>query len=332
MRSSRRPVSLLLLAVALGLSAGCRFDAPPESRVSYTELVQRTFASPEDAVVALIDAAREGDVDAVRTIFGPDVEGLESDSADRTQGDLQRLAAAYDRQHALFLEEGTNGTPPSVTLAVGADLWEFPVPIARVRDGAEPLWRFDTAAGVAIVHAARIETNEAAAVDFLLACMPAQSQYRDLAPLGVSAYTTRFRSERGTRNGLWWPESLTPPVSPLGPMVDDGVARATEPVDLEALSSYRGYRYRILAAPGPAAVRNGSPDASPWLNRNGDLVGGFAFLAWPLSYGDTGERAFLVSMDGSVWSRDFGLYADAAIEPVTSFDPGTGWERVEFAP
>lgn len=325
---SSRLLSFLLASALLGASAftaGCRFDAPPDRSESYTELVQRTFATPEDAVIALIDAARAGDVGAVRPIFGPDVEWLESDSLDRTQGDLQRLAAAYDRGHALFLDEGVDGQPPAVTLAVGKDLWEFPVPIVRVQDGAEPLWRFDTPTGVALVQAERIEANELAAVDFLLACVPAQNQYRDLAPLGLSAYAKRFRSDPGTRNGLWWPDSMSPPLAPLGPMVDEAVAGSSKAVDLNAITSYRGYRYRILTAAGPAAPGG----AAPWLNANNDLVGGFAFLAWPYAYGETGARTFLVAMDGSVWGRDFGPETDDAVSRVLSLNPGEGWERLD---
>lgn len=289
---------------------------------------QRTFDTPEDAVVALIDAARTGDIEAVRPLFGTGFEELESDSIAVTEGDLQRLAAAYDRRHALFVDDaasgsGSGGTIQRVTLAVGDDLWEFPVPL--VRDGAPAQWRFDTAAGVEAVWAMRCERNEAEAIVFLLECIPAQEEYRQLGVGGPNAFARRFRSEPGTRNGLWWPDEMGPPRSPLGPMADESLLGANPPIDPRTLTSYRGYRYRVLEAAGPSA-----PGGSQrWLDSQGRLIGGFAFLAWPEEYGRSGVHTMLVSMDGSVWIADLGPQSGAAAGRITSLDPGTGWARLD---
>lgn len=318
-----------LCTLALAWTPGCSNAAStPGAAVE-----QRTFASPEDAVVALIDAARAGDVSALAPIFGAGVEELGSDSPEVTEGDLQRLAAAYDRAHALYIDGAAEGTAATtaasvVTLAVGNDLWEFPVPMVRTGDGGDATWRFDTATGIANVRAMRIDTNEGDAAEFLLACIPAQVMFRQLGTLGLPAYAQRFHSDPGQRNGLWWPDAQAPPVSPLGPMVDEAVAGAGGDVDVWQVKSYRGFRYRILTAAGPSAPAG----AANWLDANGHLVGGFAFVAWPDRYGETGLRTLLVSMDGAIWARDLGPETDAAVTSVTALDPGAGWVRCDVAP
>ncbi|MFO0872478.1 MAG: DUF2950 family protein [Phycisphaerales bacterium] len=327
MRSARLPLVASVALLALLNGAGC--SNQPSSGTSDATIEQRTFASPEDAVVALIDAARSGDVDQVRPLFGDGFAELEADSVDRTDGDLQRLAAAYDRRHVLYLDGATDiptetATAGAVTLAVGDDLWEFPVPIVRTGEGADARWRFDTAAGVANVRAMRINANEASALDFLQACVPAQEQFRLLGTLGAPpSYAQQFRSDVGTRNGLWWPDDLAPPQSPLGPMVDEGIAAGTIPVDVHSAPAYLGYRYRILVAAGPSAPGG----AAQWLDANGRLVGGFAFVAWPEAYGETGARTFLVAQDGTTWARDLGPETERAAAAIVTFDPGAGWER-----
>lgn len=324
MRSARLLLVASVALLALLNWAGCANQPSADATIE-----QRTFASPEDAVVALIDAARSGDVDQVRPLFGHGFAELEADSVDRTDGDLQRLAAAYDRRHVLYLD-GTTDIPTeaapagAVTLAVGDDLWEFPVPIVRAGEGASASWRFDTAAGVANMRATRIDANEASSLDFLQACVAAQEQFRSLGTLGAPpSYARQFRSDAGMRNGLWWSDDLAPPQSPLGPMVDEGVAAGTIPADVHSAPAYLGYRYRILTAAGPSA-----PDgAAQWLDANGRLVGGFAFVAWPEVYGETGVRTFLVARDGATWARDLGPETERAVAAIMTFDPGAGWER-----
>lgn len=312
--------ALWSLGVVIALSCGACLVGCSDQRdrpsTADQAIAQTTFASPEDAVVALIDAARAGEVVRVRPLFGPGVVELESDSPQRTEGDLQRLAAAYDRRSALFIDDVDGGR--AYTLAVGDDLWEFPVPIVRTGDR----YRFDTATGIERVRAQRVETNEADAVDFLIGCVAAQEEFRRLSG---GAYATRFRSTPGTRDGLWWPDELGPPRSPLGPMSDDPrVAQAT--IDASASGDvFLGYRYRILTAAGV-----GAPGGQiSWLDDTGRLTGGFAFLAWPAEFGESGEHTFLVSMQGDVWARDYGTSTDEAVTAIVRFDPDGGWRRVE---
>lgn len=326
---STRLVSAILGGASLLGLAACTHPPATNALSASVATAPREFDSPEDAVVALLSAAREGDVEAARAIFGSGVASLESDSQAKTEGDLQRLAAAYDRRHALFADPAPDGAEvASVTLAVGENLWEFPVPIVREGQGSAARWRFDTAAGAATLRASQIEANEASAAQFLLACVPAQQQFRELGTLGTPSFAQRFRSEPGARNGLWWPETLSPPQSPLGPMVDEFVAVGNLDADAFRATSYGGYRYRVLTSAGTAAP--GGP--ANWLDRNGNLTGGFAFVAWPETYGETGVRTILVAMDGNVWTRDLGAETESLASRMTVFDPGAGWELCELVP
>lgn len=326
---STRFVAALVGGLALlGLPA-CTHPPASNALEPSVAIAPRQFDSPEDAVVALVAAARDGDLEATKAIFGSEVTGLESDSAAKTEGDLQRLAAAYDRRHALFLNPAPEGTQSeSVTLAVGEDLWEFPVPIVRAGEGSAARWRFDTSAGAAALQAAYVQANEAAATEFLLACIPAQQQFRELNTLPTPSFAQRFRSEPGTRNGLWWPDDLAPPFSPVGPMVDEAAAGGKLDAEAARATSYGGYRFRVLTGAGSAAPGG----AANWLDANGNLVGGFAFVAWPASYGATGVRSILVAMDGTVWARDLGPESEAIVGTMTVIDPGAGWELCELVP
>lgn len=298
-----------LLASTASLLSGCADRDDRLSAAQAEEIVQVSFATPEDLVVAFVDAARDGDIERVRPLFGPRILEIESDSPERTEGDLQRFAAAYDRGHALFIDDAAQG---AFTLAVGFDLWEFPVPIVREGDR----YRFDTDVGVERVRELRVEANERDAVDFLIGCVAAQEEFRRIAGPG---YAQRFRSSPGARDGLWWPDELGPPRSPLGPMTDD--PRVAERASADA--AFLGYRYRILTRAGAFAPEG----ATNWLDAQGRLLGGFAFLAWPDEYGESGRRTFLVSMRGEVWGRDFGVDAAPEALAIEAFDPGEGWVR-----
>lgn len=308
-RSTAAARILLTLAPLLLWACGERADRTTSP--AGEEIVQVSFATPEDLVAAFVDAARDGDIERVRPLFGPRILEIESDSPERTEGDLQRLAAAYDRGHALYIDDASQG---AFTLAVGFDLWEFPVPIVREGDR----YRFDTDVGVERVRELRIEANEADAVDFLIGCVAAQEEFRRIVGPG---YAMRFRSSPGARDGLWWPDELGPPRSPLGPMTDD--PRVAERTTAAKDAPFLGYRYRILTRSGPSAPER----AAQWLDVQGRLLGGFAFLAWPDEYGESGRRTFLVSMRGEVWSRDFGSDAEGEASSIEAFDPDAGWVR-----
>jgi hypothetical protein len=160
---------------------------------------------------------------ALGAFDGPQVAAMEAETMERTEGDLQRLAAAYDRKHVLITEDDG-----SVTLAVGEKGWEFPAPLICEHG----VWRFDTAAGAMELTQRRIEANEAEAVAFMLDCIGAQRAFKNLsAARGADreTYADRFVSTPGLRDGLYWDDSLGAPRSPLGPVAAAAFAQSALP-------------------------------------------------------------------------------------------------------
>jgi hypothetical protein len=295
--------------------------AAKEPAAEKPAIAQETYASPEDAVVRLIDTVRKADVDLLVPIFGPQIADMSADTKERTEGDLQRLAAAYDRKHSLVKEDDG-----SVTLLVGENDWDFPAPIIQ-ENGR---WKFDTVAGVKEIRARRIDRNETDAASTCGALVAVQQQYFAMsAARGEStpAYAPRIRSTPGKRDGLYWDDAMGQPLSPLGPMV----AQAVEAGDLKAAQvaqaapgpqPYRGYMFRVLTRQG-----KGAPGGEKnYVDAGGRMTGGYAFLAWPAVYGETGLMTFQVSADGVVYQKDLGAGTADAAKALEAFDPA-GWEK-----
>ena len=232
---------------------------------------QRTFASPEEAVKTLIDTVKAGDLDALLAIFGPDGK------------ELDRLLRSGDRapEPQVFSvaarSSGVSRTtaPNRKTLVIGNEDWPFPVPLVKEASG----WRFDTAAGKEEVLARRIGRNELAAIETLprlrhrAAALRAQGH--DGKPPGV--YATKFRSDPGKENGLYWPAARGQKRSPLGDLVAQAAEEGRPLSGNRAQPSpFHGYYFKILTAQGAAA-----PGGAKNYVVKGDMSGGFALVAWP---------------------------------------------------
>ncbi len=278
-----------------------------------------TYATPEDAVVALISAASKGDAAAAAAALGPGIEELAAETPERTAGDLQRLASAYARGHELVQE--ADGTV-TLMVDVGSQRWTFPIALIQ----AEGRWSFDVASGVQNVIDLRIARNETDAIRFLLAMIDVQKSYYELklGPGGASTYAAKFLSRPGQRDGLYWPEDLGPPATPMGPIVEAAQAAGYDTkINPDLPRPFLGYWYRILSFQS----ENAPGGAQNYLDESGAMTGGFAFLAWPEQYGRTGVKSFLVSSDGQVWQRDLGEETAALLREFDGLDPGAGWER-----
>jgi hypothetical protein len=279
--------------------------------------IQETYATPEDAVVALIDTCRKADFDLLIPIFGPQFANLSVDPKDRTQGDLQRIAAAYDRVHSLVKEDDG-----SVTLLVGENGWDFPAPIVQV--GGR--WQFDTEEGIKEMRARRIEQNEADAILTLQELVELQREFfamseaRGERPPG---YATRLRSTPGKRDGLYWDDALGLPHSPLGPMVEKAELARDRNLDPEGQQAYRGYMFRVLTGQGKGAPGG----ARSYTDDQGRMPSEFALLAWPAKYGETGTMTFQIFSDATVYQKDLGKATAEEAKAMVVFDPA-GWEKV----
>jgi hypothetical protein len=257
----------------------------------------RTFATPDDAVQALIAAVKTGSLDQLLPIFGPDGEQLVA-SSDPATGRRNRevFTIAVAEKWRLVDDSASRKT-----LVIGNEEWPFPVPI--VKDGSS--WRFDTAAGKEEILARRIGRNELDAIDTCRAYVAAQQRYaqtgHDGNPAGLYAKT--FNSDPGKENGLYWPVAHGQKRSPLGELVAQA-AEEGRPLggDGQGPSPLHGYYFKILTSPG-----------------------GFALVAWPAEYNVTGVMTFLVNQDGIVREKDLGTGTAAAARSMTAHRPDSSW-------
>jgi hypothetical protein len=280
----------LALATALGVALPASAQAP--------------FATPTAAADALIRAVATSDTAALSQVLGSNWRQLVPlDRIDRN--DVDRFLAKAHQSTRVDLS-GRRGT-----VVVGDDPWSLPIPLAQ---GKDDRWRFDPVAAREEIAIRRIGANERAAMQATLAYVDAQREYAtaDRNGDGVLEYAQKLVSSPGRRDGLIWSASLGDD-SPLG---EGFLPRAPG-------EGYHGYRFRILTAQGSNA-RGG---ARSYLIGN-RMTSGFALLAWPVKYGETGVMSFTVSQDGEVYERDLGPQTAQAAAAITRFDPDERWRRL----
>lgn len=300
-RSDVRVLAVLLMLV----TAAC-------SRVTS----QRDFASIDDAVGALIAAARSDDTRALVKVLGSEAEPA-IDSGDRVQdrNARGRFVRAYEAKHAL-----SRSSTGEATLLVGADEWPFPYPLTQ----SNGRWRFDSAAGTEEIVNRRVGANELSTIQSCLAFVDAEREYymRNPQRNALLQFSQKLVSTTRQKDGLYWPTTGDEPPSPLG----EGFARAQGEGYFEKGASksepFRGYIYRLLTAQGPNA-RGG---AYSYLVDD-KMIGGFALIAIPAEYGRSGVMSFIVNHDGEVFSKDLGPDTTTEAQAIQSFDPDSSWRR-----
>ena len=277
--------------------------------------VQATYASPEDAGAALRAAAQSGDEQALLVIFGPDGKAiLFSGDAVKDKDTLKDFVAAYDQMHR-WREIKAGGE----MLYVGADNFQFPIPLGKSSAGQ---WQFDTAAGKDEILARRIGRDELVAIAACGAVARAQEQYSSRAHDGdnVKQYAQKLVSDEGRQNGLYWPVATGQPPSPLGEFGDLAKAAGYTSAGAVAPQPFEGYYFRILTRQGDKA-KGGARDYLV----NGKMTGGFALLAYPAEYRDSGIMTFLIGADGVVYQKDLGENTATLSQALTEYNPGDGW-------
>jgi len=282
---------------------------------------QQTFATAADAVTALVNAVRSGDQKAMLDVLGASAGKLVRSGdpvADKNAG--AKFLALYDAKNSL-----TQRAADHMELVVGPDDWPLPVPLVQ----ANGRWFFDSDEATEILVNRRIGRNELMTIRTLLAGVEAQRDYFDRykAGTGAGAYAQRVMSTAGRTDGLYWPVDQGDTPSPLGPLVDSAldegypgyVSPGGKPMP------YHGYFFRILKAQGPNA-----PGGAKSYVRNGMMNGGFAFLAWPAEYGNSGIVSFMVGPDGVVYQKDLGRNTAGTASATASFNPDLTWARVDL--
>lgn len=277
---------------------------------------QPTFASPEEAVKAFIEALKSNDVKALEAILGPGSRDLVSSGdpvADKAV--RERFLSRYGEKNRLEVTEA------KANLSLGNDDWPFAVPIVK-KDG---LWRFDAKAGKEEILARRIGQNELSAIQFCLAYVDAQREYvsKDRDGDGLLEYAQKFGSDKGKKNGLFWKAKEGEEQSPLGPIAAAAYSRGYRKKG-ENPQPFYGYYYRILTGQG----KNAPGGAYGYLAK-GNMIGGFALVAYPAKYASSGVMTFIVNHDGVVYQKDLGKNTEKAAQAMKLFDPDSTWKKVE---
>jgi hypothetical protein len=300
-----------LLAALLALGAGVAIVPG-----AFAAGTQRSFASPEEATQALVQAVKAHDRAATLALLGKDAASwISSGDAAADRAALERFIAAYDAKHQLVRKDD------KATLTLGTDDFPFAFPI--VRKGER--WHFDTAAGKQEMLARRIGENELSAIEVLEAIVDAQLDYAsaDRNGDGVLAYAQKFASSPGKHDGLYWPVEPGQAPSPGGELLAKASSEGFHAGGNKP-TPYHGYYYRLLERQG----KNAPGGALDYVVK-GRAIGGFAVVAYPARYGNSGIMTFIANQDGKIYQADLGPDTQAKALKMKEFDPGPGWTPVD---
>jgi len=302
-------MAYLLLALTLGFPS----TTPAENAGN----TGRRFANPEDAVAALRLATATADTNALRDILGPGSEDLQNSDRIQAKTELNTFSSALVETNHLVHVSDTR-----VILEVGDDLWPFPVPIVK-RDGG---WYFDTDAGKDELLSRRVGKNELSTLPVMRAYVDAQREYAssDHDGDGVLEYAQRLVSSPGKQDGLYWKSEFNEEESPLGPLVVFAQAEGYSPElrhekEVER-GPFHGYYFKILTCQGKHA-----PGGKYDYVTNGNMIGGFALVAWPAEYGSSGVMTFIVNHQGRVYQKDLGPKSLRLAGKMKAYDPDPSW-------
>ena len=279
--------------------------ASPDARA------QQVFSSPDDAASALAAAVKSGARKDLLRVLGSEGEDIIS-SGDEV-GDAEsrtRFTSAYDAKHSVK----TEGDKKAVMI-LGNDDFPFPIPLMKRKNG----WEFDTEAGRLEILYRRIGRNELDAIQTCLAFVDAENEYAEKdRGQGAGVYAQRIVSTTGKKDGLYWPGEDSPLGELAAQAAGEGYKVSEGPIP------YHGYYFRVLTQQGPNA-----PGGTLDYVVKGKMIGGFALLAWPAEYGNSGVMTFLVNHNGVVYQKDLGDYTMRLVKRMNWFDPDQTWKKVD---
>ena len=288
------------------------------SDLSAENVNQLTFASPEEAVRAMVEALNSNDLKALDAIFGPGSRDfLTSGDPVADQSEREQFLKLYDEKNRL------EQTADKAVLSIGNEDWPFSIPMVK----KDAVWRFDIEEGKEEILARRIGRNELSVIQVCLAYVDAQKEYtiKDRDGDGVLAYAQKFLSDPGKKNGLYWKAKEGEEQSPLGPLIGAAQEKGYSGKQSEGKPiPYHGYYYRILDAQGKNA-KGGEYDYVV----KGKMIGGFALVAYPAQYGSSGIMTFIVSHAGEIYQKDLGENTENSALKMKLFNPDSTWTNVE---
>jgi len=280
---------------------------------------QKTFPSAEEAVQAFIAAETNNDNRELLAIFGPSASKLlYSGDAVSDKERREGFLKLYGERNSLVAKNG------DMILQVGPEDYPFPIPLVKKGDA----WYFDTAKGEEEILNRRIGSNELSTIQTMLAIVDAQREYamQDRDGDGLLAYAAKFASDPGKQNGLYWETKPGEEPSPLGEMVVKARAEGYRKGKTGKPVPYHGYYFRILTKQG----KNAAGGAFEYFVK-GRMIGGFAVVAYPAKYGNSGVMTFIVNHDGIVYQKNLGSRTARTAMAMKAFDPGPGWKKVDVA-
>jgi hypothetical protein len=280
-----------------------------------TEAAQ-VFAAPEEAVAALGKAVNATNHAVLRTLFGAAAEQLVNPDEVQGASELADFAAAFNAANRLVSESSTRRI-----LEIGTEAWPFPIPLVKVANG----WQFDTTAGLEELLNRRVGRNELDVLRVMRAYVQAQREYasRDRDGDEVLEYAQKISSTPGQTDGLYWPPEVNGELSPLGPLVafaqGEGYSRKSS-ADA-GLQPFHGYFFKILTRQGKHA-----PGGKHDYVINGNMIAGFAMVAWPAEHGDSGVMTFIVNQQGRVYQQNLGPKTPEIVQKMKEYDRDPGWQ------
>jgi hypothetical protein len=281
-----------------------------------TANAQQAFKTPDEAAGALASAAKTGDPKAIVTVLGPDGTDIVSSGDPVADASArEKFVAAYDAKHQVTLEGDSKAI-----VVIGNEDFPLPIPLVR-KDGT---WRFDTDAGRQEILFRRIGKNELDAIQSSLAYVDAQNEYadKDRTGAGKGVYAQRIISSAGKKDGLYWPDAKGGDESPLGELIAKATAQGYRTGG--GRTPYHGYYFKILTKQGSAAAGG----ELEYVVR-GKMIGGFALVAYPAEYRNSGVMTFIVNHDGTVYEKDLGPRTANLAEKMTTYNPDSTWHKVE---
>jgi hypothetical protein len=284
---------------------------------------EQTFPSPQDALNALMAAATNHDETSLHLIFGPEGQALVSPDLVQASDESNLFIKRLKQKVQLFNNSDTN-----ITLEIGEDNWPFPIPLVK-QDGK---WFFDSTAGKQEILARRIGRDEIGAIDVSNAYVEAQREYasQDRLGDGVLAYAQFLHSNPDKHDGLYWHSQTGEELSPLGPLIAqahvEGYHHTAKMLNDEQ-APYHGYYFKILTSQGKHA-----PGGAYDYIINGHMIAGFALIAWPAQWGDTGVMTFIVNQEGKVYQKNLGSSSFDIAQDMTTYAPNDTWTPIQADP
>jgi hypothetical protein len=310
-------MTCVLLAGAGGALPASLYAAETEATAANSVIAEQQFTSPEEAIKALRTATEAKDQEALRRIFGPEYDALKVGDKVQDANNAQRFATAM-AQSCNQIKAGDG----QITLEVGTNNWPMPIPL--VQAGGQ--WHFDTAAGQEEIINRHIGKDELHAIGVCRAYVEAQKKYAGANPDagGVPAYAQKFKSTPGTKDGLYWPSAENEQASPFGPLVAEAHAEGYGNNKGSGPHPFHGYYFRILTRQGAAA-----PGGKMNYLSHGRLTGGFALMAYPEHWDQSGIMTFIVAQDGKVFQRNLGEKTSRTAGAIKEYNPDSEWTPVQ---